>query len=216
MLTTRLAGEALEDERVVLRPGDVLHDVDPPHERDVRERRLGGVVPLQEEHELGLHVVQQALGRDRRLERPGQELGELLPDAPVAKVDRPLVERARDGGEHVATDRRAVEGQVADIGERGPFREDLARRGVGLRPRGIVDVRRQRHEALDAERPQITLGHPRPRLDQHGRPPAFELQPLCQHPLELQLEDELGQADEERRRPVGVADRAERGADAAA
>ena len=211
MLTARLAGEALEHERVVLRPGDVLDDAEPACERDVGERRLGGVVPLEEEHELGLHVVQEALGRDRRLERPRQELGELVADALVAKVDRSLVECTRDGREHVAADCRAVEGQVADAGERRPPGQDLLRGGRGLGAGCVVEVRRERHEALDPEGGEVLARHPRLVLDDHDRPPPHELERLAEHPFELQLVDELGQADEERDRAVAVPDRAQAG-----
>ena len=121
------------------------------------------------------------------------------------------MERTGDGREDVPADRRAVEGEVADGGEAQVVAENRRRRLGRLGPRRFVEVRRERHEALDAERRQILPRHPRVALDENDGPPALELKPFREHPLELQLVDELRQADEEGGRPVAVADGAETG-----
>ena len=140
----------------------------------------------------------------------GKEALELGPRARILEIDRPFVERPRDGRQHVAADASAVEGQVADVGERGLGADDLPGGGLRLLAGRVVEVGRQRDEALDPERRQVLPRHPRVVLDEHDRLPACELERLAEHPFELQLVDELGQADEERDRAVAVADRAER------
>src|SRR5439155_18349112 len=98
--------------------------------------------------------------------------------------------RPRDGGEDVAADRRPVEGEIAQVGERGLALDDRA--GGLPRPasRLLVEVVAEADEALDAERAQVLARNPRALGDEHERPVTFELKRLREHALELELVDE--------------------------
>jgi hypothetical protein len=99
-----------------------------------------------------------------------------------------------------------VEGQVAQVGEGRLVLEDSRGSSASLGAGRVVEVLAEDGEPLDPEGGEVLARDPRPRRDEHDRLPAAQLERLPEHPLELQLVDELGQADEQRDRPVAVAD----------
>src|SRR5207244_6355937 len=84
--------------------------------------------------------------------------------------------------------------------------EDAVSGSGGLVAARVVEVVVEHDEAFDSEGGEILARDPGPGPDEHRRPPTVQLERLAQHPLELQLVDELGVADEERDRSVALAD----------
>ena len=111
----RLRGEALEHERVVLEPPDELHDVQVAAEREVAERALVRVVPLVEEDELGLHVVEQPLEGEQDPHRRRQQAAQQLARLGVREIDPAFVQVAGDGGQGLPADVDAAEREPPQV-----------------------------------------------------------------------------------------------------
>ena len=210
MQAPRLGRVALEDLRVVLRGGDELDHVQAALEREVRERRLRRVVPLVEEDELRAKLVEQRLRRERRPHGDEQRLAQQPLRVGAREIDAPSC-RAR---ETVETTKRptAAPSTVSCARSASEGFASSRRGGLVARP-GIqrgVDVVVEHDEAPHAERPQEARRGLRARLDEEDRRVALQLERLREHRLELELVDELRQADDERDRPGAVRERSER------
>ena len=208
MEAPRLLRVALEDELVVPEPRHELDDIDPSLESDVGDRRLGGVVALEEEDELGLQLVEEPAGRDRRGECPRQELPELRARLRLPRIDRALVERSRERRQDVPPDGRAAVRELLQV--RGGRIRVQDPGGLGLRVAFHELV--ERHEVADAEHLEVLPRNPAPGGNQDNRPPSRELKRLAEQPLELQLVDEVGQAHDQDRRSGGALRPLQRGA----
>jgi hypothetical protein len=200
MQAARLARVALEHQLVVLEARDELDHVDAALECEVRDRGLGRVIPLEEEGELRPEVVEQVLRRDRRLECFRQQLHELRASLRCRDVDCSLVQRTRERRQDVPPDRRAAERErpQIDVG-----REQLGRFLGSFRPSAVVEVLVEHDEVVDPEGFEVFPRDPAAGLHQGHRPPSRELERRPQKAFELQLVDELREADEQDGRRVG-------------
>src|SRR5438105_185407 len=197
MEAPRLLCVALEDQLVVPEPRHELDDVDPSPECDVGDRRLGGVVALQEEDELWSQLVEEPLGRDDRGERPRQELRELRARLRLARIDRALMERSRERRQDVTPDGRAAIRELLQVCCGRIRTEDSG----GLRLCIAFHVIVEDDEVADAEGLEVLPWNPAAGGNQDNRPPTRELKRLAEQALELQLVDEVGQAHDQDRRP---------------